>query len=120
MTMSVLYPYQSMSFEPPPKRVVASTSTSSVASDPAGEAPAKSTWGSAIKSKSKGWGAWTLEKGIKVSDNVGGKLNTFAEQRLGTEAFWPVTGDFPKEMDKCARILRAFTGTSWRRAGVMG
>lgn len=37
-------------------------------------------------------------------------MNGLAERRFGTEAFWPVTGDFPKEMDKCARILRAFTG----------
>jgi hypothetical protein len=30
--------------------------------------------------------------------------------QMGSEAFWPVTGDFPQQMDKAARILRAFTG----------
>ncbi|KAL8277442.1 hypothetical protein RQP46_010164 [Phenoliferia psychrophenolica] len=28
---------------------------------------------------------------------------------IGSERFWPTTGDFPLEMEKCARILRAFT-----------
>jgi hypothetical protein len=37
-------------------------------------------------------------------------VNEIAEKRFGTEHFWPVTGDFGREMDKCARILRAFTG----------
>jgi hypothetical protein len=30
--------------------------------------------------------------------------------QLGSERFWPVTGDFPEEMEKAGRILRAFTG----------
>lgn len=51
-----------------------------------------------------------MDTAVVVSDNVGGRVNTFAEKRLGTEAFWPTSGDFPKEMDKAARILRAFTG----------
>jgi lipid-binding SYLF domain-containing protein len=29
--------------------------------------------------------------------------------KVGSERFWPVTGDFPLEMEKAARILRAFT-----------
>lgn len=29
--------------------------------------------------------------------------------KAGTERFYPVTGDFPQEMAKCARILRLFT-----------
>jgi hypothetical protein len=32
--------------------------------------------------------------------------------QLGSERFWPVTGDFPEEMEKAGRILRAFTGES--------
>ncbi len=53
-----------------------------------------------------------MKKAEKMSDNLGGKVNDVAEKRFGTEAFWPVTGDFPKEMDKAARILRSFTGGS--------
>ncbi|ODO05083.1 hypothetical protein L198_01770 [Cryptococcus wingfieldii CBS 7118] len=71
--------------------------------------PSQQTWKEKIKSKSSVWGKSALDKGVAISDNLGGKVNNFAEQRLGTEAFWPVTGDFIKEMDKCARILRAFT-----------
>jgi hypothetical protein len=63
-----------------------------------------------MAAKSKSWGAVAIEKVTVVSDNVGGRVNTFAANRLGTEAFWPVTGDFPQEMDKAARILKQFTG----------
>lgn len=63
-----------------------------------------------MKAKSSVWGKKAMDKGIALSDNIGGKVNTVAEKRFGTEAFWPVTGDFPKEMDKAARILRSFTG----------
>jgi len=49
-----------------------------------------------------------MRKGIKWSDAIGGRLNTYAG-KMGSEAFWPVTGDFPQQMDKAARILRAFT-----------
>ncbi|WVQ73339.1 hypothetical protein IAR50_002907 [Cryptococcus sp. DSM 104548] len=71
--------------------------------------PSQQSWKEKMKSKGTVWGKYALDKGVAISDNVGGKVNNFAEQRLGTEAFWPVTGDFIKEMDKCARILRAFT-----------
>jgi lipid-binding SYLF domain-containing protein len=37
--------------------------------------------------------------------------------QLGSEAFYPVTGDFPEQMNKAARILRAFTGSSPAGAG---
>jgi hypothetical protein len=63
-----------------------------------------------MKAKGSVWGKAALDKGIKISDNVGGRVNVYAE-KMGSEAFWPTTGDFPKEMDKAARILRAFTGT---------
>ncbi|ORY32006.1 hypothetical protein BCR39DRAFT_593285 [Naematelia encephala] len=92
---------------PPPRRSAASSSVSSSHSSP--DPAAGSTWKSRMKAKGASWGKVAVEKGTKISDNVGGKVNNIAEKRFGTEAFWPVTGDFPKEMDKCARILRAFT-----------
>ncbi len=61
-----------------------------------------------------------MDKSVKISDNVGGKVNDVAEKRFGTEHFWPVTGDFERQMDQAARILRAFTGESgglFRRGG---
>ena len=72
-------------------------------------------------------------QGTTWSDKIGGRLNGWAEYyvrstlksrcsclinsadaltrplQTGSEAFWPVTGDFPDEMLKCARILRALT-----------
>jgi hypothetical protein len=65
-----------------------------------------------MKAKGAVWGKTAMDKGIILSDNIGGKVNNIAEKRFGTEHFWPVTGDFGREMDKCARILRAFTGGS--------
>ncbi|RSH90499.1 hypothetical protein EHS25_001104 [Saitozyma podzolica] len=62
-----------------------------------------------MKARGSAWGKVAMEKGVKLSDNIGGRVNSVAEKRFGTEAFWPTTGDFPKEMDKAARILRAFT-----------
>jgi hypothetical protein len=62
----------------------------------------KAWWGA----KGKKWG----DKAQVWSDSIGGRVNSFAENRLGSEAFYPVTGDMPREMDKVARILRMFTG----------
>lgn len=58
------------------------------------------------------WGKKAIDKSVQWSDNIGGRVNTVAERKFGTEHFWPVTGDFGREMDKAARILRAFTGES--------
>ena len=55
-------------------------------------------------------GKKAMDKGQVYSDKLGGKVNDIAEKKFHTEAFWPVTGDFPKEMEKAARILRSFTG----------
>ena len=63
-----------------------------------------------MKAKSSVWGKKAVEKGFILSDNIGHRVNDIAEKRFGTEHFWPVTGDFVKEMDKCARIIRSFTG----------
>lgn len=65
-----------------------------------------------MKAKGSIWGKKAVEKGTVWSDNIGGRVNDIAEKKFGTEHFWPVTGDFVREMDKCARILRAFTGKS--------
>ncbi|KIR57032.1 hypothetical protein I315_00193 [Cryptococcus gattii Ru294] len=89
---------------PPPPRRTYYPSASSLAPDPSAK-----TWKDKVKAKGSIWGKYAMDKSVKVSDNLGGKVNDLAERRFGTEAFWPVTGDFPKEMDKCARILRAFT-----------
>ncbi|WWC85460.1 uncharacterized protein L201_000323 [Kwoniella dendrophila CBS 6074] len=96
-----------MSFEPPPRRTPKpSTPSTPSAGEDGNQTPG---WKEKMKAKGSVWGKIAVEKGVKLSDNIGGKVNNIAEQRFGTEAFWPVTGDFPKEMEKCARILRAFT-----------
>ena len=51
-----------------------------------------------------------MVKTVSLSDNVGTRVNSVAEKTFGTEAFWPVTGDFQAQMEKAARVLRAFTG----------
>ncbi|WVR03210.1 hypothetical protein IAU60_000201 [Kwoniella sp. DSM 27419] len=91
---------------PPPRRAAGSTPSSRPATPGDTAAPG---WKDKMKASSKIWGKKAMDKGIQISDNLGGRVNDIAEKRFGTEAFWPVTGDFPKEMDKCARILRAFT-----------
>ncbi|WVW81415.1 hypothetical protein I302_103408 [Kwoniella bestiolae CBS 10118] len=96
-----------MSFDPPPKRTPAASASSTRPTTPSD--PAKTTWKDKMKTRGAAWGKVAVEKGVKISDNIGGRVNDIAEKRFGTEAFWPVTGDFPREMDKCARILRAFT-----------
>lgn len=63
-----------------------------------------------MKARGQAWGKIAIDKSVAISDNVGGKVNNIAEKKFGTEHFWPVTGDFGREMDKCARILRTFTG----------
>lgn len=52
-------------------------------------------------------GGWT-SKALHLSDDWGGKLNDYAD-KWGLEAFWPTSGDMPREMEKAARILKSFT-----------
>ncbi|CAK9782047.1 unnamed protein product [Cutaneotrichosporon oleaginosum] len=52
-----------------------------------------------------GWAA----KALHLSDELGGKLNEFTANKWGIESFWPTSGDFPRELEKAARILKAFT-----------
>jgi len=96
-------------FAPPPRRVVSTPPTAP---------PTPEGWRGKFAAKSKVWGHKAADKAVVISDNVGGKVNRFSEKRFGTEAFWPTTGDLPKEMDKAARILRAFTGESRRDVSV--
>ncbi|BEI80041.1 hypothetical protein CcaverHIS002_0105700 [Cutaneotrichosporon cavernicola] len=93
-----------MSTLQPPPRHSGSASTSRAAS-PAPD----STWKTRMKATGARWGKAASERAVKVNDYVGPKINTFAENKLGTHAFWPVTGDFAAEMDKAASILREFT-----------
>ncbi|GAA6063986.1 hypothetical protein JCM10212_002418 [Sporobolomyces blumeae] len=62
------------------------------------------------KSKRKGsqWGSTALTKSISWSDKIGTKVNGWATSYLGSERFWPVSGDFEEELAKCHRILSAF------------
>ncbi|KAL1405604.1 hypothetical protein Q8F55_009243 [Vanrija albida] len=91
-----------MALPPPPRHHTLSAPPSRP------ESPA-TDWKSRMKARSAATGTAAMHKGIALSDNLGGKVNSFAGRRFGTEAFWPVTGDFPQEMDKAARILRSFT-----------
>ncbi|KAI5480464.1 Ysc84 actin-binding domain protein [Pseudohyphozyma bogoriensis] len=97
------------SHAPPPKRdpslPVAKPAAPKDAPPPPGE---KETWRAWGKRKSSAWGKTAMVKGVAISDNVGGRVNGWAEV-VGSERFWPTTGDFPIEMEKAARILRAFT-----------
>ncbi|KAM0750264.1 hypothetical protein T439DRAFT_302214 [Meredithblackwellia eburnea MCA 4105] len=70
--------------------------------------PTKESWKSWSRRKGASWGEVAVKKGVSWSDAIGGRANGWAE-RIGSERFWPTTGDAPLEMDKCARILAAFT-----------
>ncbi|GAA5963267.1 hypothetical protein JCM8115_000956 [Rhodotorula mucilaginosa] len=89
---------------PPPKRLVP-------AKKPVDHTlpPEKETWGQWWKRKGSSWGETAAVKGIAISDSVGGKVNRIATDYIGVERFWPTSGDGPVEMEKAARILRAFT-----------
>ncbi|GJN89346.1 hypothetical protein Rhopal_002326-T1 [Rhodotorula paludigena] len=85
---------------PPPKRLV----------------PARPPVDPNLPPKKETWKAWFARhgetaavKGIAISDTVGGRLNGWAENYAGAERFWPTTGDGPVEMEKAARIIKAFT-----------
>ncbi|BGP16077.1 hypothetical protein JCM10213_006787 [Rhodosporidiobolus nylandii] len=61
------------------------------------------------------WGGWfkrhgntAMSKGIVISDKVGTRVNGVSEY-LGSERFWPTSNDAVQEIQKCERILKAFT-----------
>lgn len=90
---------------PPPPRREYTPTPKSVEAEPTG-------WQAKMKAKGGAWGKVAIDKSTIWSDKIGGRVNDIAEKKFGTEHFWPVTGDLPKEMDKCARIIKAFTGES--------
>jgi hypothetical protein len=88
---------------PPPPRREYTPSPKPAEAEPTG-------WSAKMKARGGAWGKVAIDKGTNWSDKLGGRVNDIAEKKFGTEAFYPVTGDFPKEMDKCARLIKAFTG----------
>ncbi|SJX62015.1 uncharacterized protein SRS1_10642 [Sporisorium reilianum f. sp. reilianum] len=62
----------------------------------------------AQESRWKRWGKTAFDKSIVVSDWASGYANS-ASAKMGGERFWPKSNDFPDEVLKCERILRAFT-----------
>ncbi|KAK4047030.1 hypothetical protein OIO90_006351 [Microbotryomycetes sp. JL221] len=97
---------------PTPRRPVGSASGSTTPSDEDNDASRtgrNENWKDWSKRKGTDWGSKAVVKGVSWSDKIGDKVNGWAGHYTGSERFWPVTGDFPEEMAKCARILRAFT-----------
>ncbi|EPQ28262.1 uncharacterized protein PFL1_04089 [Pseudozyma flocculosa PF-1] len=60
------------------------------------------------ESRWKVWGRTAFDKSIVISDWAAGYANA-GSAKLGGERFFPKSNDFPEEVDKCERILRAFT-----------
>ncbi|GAA5978265.1 hypothetical protein JCM11641_001153 [Rhodosporidiobolus odoratus] len=87
------------SLAPPPRRTASSTSSS-----PAPDATTKTSW----KDKAGVWTRKAFDKGTVISDKIGVHANNLSA-KFGGEAFWPVSGDYATEVEKCTRILRAFT-----------
>lgn len=54
------------------------------------------------------WGRAGFDKSIKVSDWISPYANKVSSA-VGGERFWPQSNDMPLEIEKCERILRAFT-----------
>jgi SH3 domain-containing YSC84-like protein 1 len=54
------------------------------------------------------WGRAGFDKSIKVSDWLSPYANKVSSA-VGGERFWPQSNDMPLEIEKCERILRAFT-----------
>jgi lipid-binding SYLF domain-containing protein len=54
------------------------------------------------------WGRTGFDKSIKISDWFSPYANAVSSA-VGGERFWPQSNDFPLELEKCERILRAFT-----------
>lgn len=85
---------------PPPKRAAGLATPSGDTTPPKG--------GSKWKGKASAWGVKALDKAMQLSDKVAPHVNNLTE-KVGGERWWPSTNDFPLEVAKCTRILRAFT-----------
>lgn len=79
-------------------------STKKTADPKRGSSPAPSHSNSPISPAQSGWAT----KALNLSDKLGGKFNDYTD-KWGIESFWPTSGDFPREMEKAARILKSFT-----------
>ncbi|OOF93964.1 hypothetical protein ASPCADRAFT_209220 [Aspergillus carbonarius ITEM 5010] len=67
--------------------------------------PSTTSSGSSMWGKTKTYGKMGLDKAWGALDKLGGPVNRLSN-KLGSEAFWPMTLD--KESEKIARILRSF------------
>ncbi|PWN53519.1 DUF500-domain-containing protein [Violaceomyces palustris] len=87
---------------PPKDPPLPSTSSPSSSSSSPSHSPQQgsSRWGR--------WGKVAFDKSIKVSDWAAGYANA-GSAKFGAERFFPKSNDFQEELDKCERILRAFT-----------
>ncbi|GAA5896947.1 hypothetical protein JCM8208_006120 [Rhodotorula glutinis] len=88
------------SHPPPPKRLVPAKPPADPLLPPEKQGWFKRQWNS--------WGESAMYKGIALSDNVGTRVNGWAEG-VGAERFWPTSNDGVQEMEKAARIIKAFT-----------
>ncbi|PWN36212.1 uncharacterized protein FA14DRAFT_146468, partial [Meira miltonrushii] len=72
--------------------------------------PSSSTEKKAVQTEGRWarWGRAGFDKSIKVSDWFSPYANKVSEA-VGGERFWPQSNDMPLELEKCERILRAFT-----------
>ncbi len=81
--------------------------TATIMSGPSNGASSSSS-SSSSDSRWSRWGKTAFDKSIVVSDWASGYANA-ASAKMGGERFWPKSNDFPEEITKCERILRAFT-----------
>ncbi|POY74830.1 hypothetical protein BMF94_2103 [Rhodotorula taiwanensis] len=88
---------------PPPRRSAALNASSSGTTT-----PKNGTSSGGWKGKASAWGNKAFDKAIKLSDKVAPYANNLTE-KVGGERWWPSSDDFPLEVAKCTRILRAFT-----------
>lgn len=86
---------------PPPRRAAGLPAASS-------SGTTTPTGGSRWKGKASAWGVKALDKAMQLSDKIAPHVNDWTE-KVGGERWWPSTNDFPLEVAKCTRILRAFT-----------
>ncbi|GAA5960709.1 hypothetical protein JCM3765_007299 [Sporobolomyces pararoseus] len=96
----------SLPHPPPPKRLDRSVKPDLPYSSTM--PPTNETFKEKSKRKAAAWGSTGMTKSITWSDKIGTKVNGWAEGYGFGERFWPVSGDYEKELDKCYRILSAF------------
>ncbi|KDN36138.1 hypothetical protein K437DRAFT_241337, partial [Tilletiaria anomala UBC 951] len=77
-------------------------------SKPVAAASAETTCRNEQESRWTRYGSSAFSRGMKISDWASGYANA-ASAKLGGERFWPRSGDFELEIEKCERILRCFT-----------